>query len=89
MPSDGDGQRPQRRQVEHRAAGDLEAALGLDDLAEVLGVRFAEVGDDALADVVQLGAELVELLGGEGAVGVAHGVLLRIRGRRCSRPRGR
>ena len=56
-----DGERPGRRQVEQRAAGALEGALGLDDAADVVGVGLAEVGDDALPDRVQLLAELLEL----------------------------
>ena len=36
-----------------------------DHAADVVGVALAAVGDDALADRVELGAEAVELLGGE------------------------
>ena len=68
-----DGQRPGRGQVEQRAAGALEGALGLDDAADVVGVGLAEVGDHALADRVELGAELLELLGAEPVGAVADG----------------
>ena len=50
---------------QQRAAGDLQAALGLDDAADVVGVALAEVGDHAVADGVELAAELVDLLGGQ------------------------
>ena len=61
----GDRERPGRRQVEQRAAGDLELLLALDDAADVRRVLLAEVGEDALAQRVQLVAERVELVGGQ------------------------
>jgi hypothetical protein len=54
---------------EQAAAGDLEPALGADDAADVVGVALAAGGEDAAADCVELGAELLELLRRQ-AVGV-------------------
>ena len=51
---------------EHQpAAGDLEPALGPDHLADVARIALAEVGDDPLADRVELLAEGLDLLGGQ------------------------
>ncbi len=63
-----------RKEAEHQqaAAGDLEAALGADDLADVVGVALAEVGDRARADGVELLAEGLELLVGQGGVRAGH-----------------
>ena len=60
---------PGRRQEadeQQAAAGDLEAALGADHLADVVDVALAEVGDDARSRIASSsGAEGVELLGRE------------------------
>ena len=64
----GAGQ-PGRRQEageQQRAAADLEGALRLDDAADVVGVLLAEVGDHAFLDGVELAAERVGLLVGQG-----------------------
>ena len=61
----GDAGQPERRQdaeEQRRAAADLEAALRLDDLVDVVAVVLAEVGDDALPDRVELAAEFVDLV---------------------------
>ncbi len=98
----GDAAEPEGRQEaghEHRAARDLEPALGPDHVADVGDVALAAVGEHALADRVELAAELVELLGrevGEGAgVGAGHWGLSwfvvrgeRARGRARRRRRG-
>ena len=55
-------------------AGELQAPLGPHDLLEVVAVALAEVGDGALAEVVELGAEGVDLLGGEVAGGWGTGM---------------
>ena len=55
---------------QQRAAADLEPALGADHVADVVGVALAEVGEGALADRVELGAERFDLLGGELGLGV-------------------
>ena len=71
----GDRERPGRRQVEQRAAGHLELPLPLHDAADVRRVLLAEVGDDPLADGVELLAERVELLGSQLVVVVLMSVL--------------
>ena len=63
------------------AAGDLQAALRLDDPADVGGVALAEIGDHALLEGVELTAELLGLLGGHrdglAGDGFRDGLLLR------------
>jgi hypothetical protein len=44
------------------AAADLQCPLGLDDAADVARVALTEVGDHALADRVELAAELLRHL---------------------------
>ena len=56
------GRKPANMQA---AAADLQAALGADHVADVVGVALAEVGEDALADGVELLAEGLDLLGGQ------------------------
>ncbi len=59
------------------STGDLQAALGLDHALDVLDVALSELGDDARAQRVELGPELLELLGGQGGtIGGRHGWLL-------------
>ncbi len=65
-----DRERPGRREVHQRAAGDLELALLLDDAADVVRVLLAELADQALADRVDLVAERLDLLGGQLVVGL-------------------
>jgi hypothetical protein len=54
----------QEAEPQQPAAGGLEGALGLDHVVDVLAVRVTEVGHHALPDLVELGAEGLELLGG-------------------------
>ena len=55
-----------RQEQQQRASADFQRALGLDDAADVVGVVFAEVGHHAFLDGVELAAECVGLLGGQG-----------------------
>ena len=55
----------QEAEEEQATAGDLQAALGADDLVDVVGVALAEVRDDAGTHGIELPAEGLELLGCE------------------------
>ena len=73
--------------VFYGATGDLESALGLDDLTNVGRVALAEVCDDALFQRIELTAERFGLLGCEGDGLAADGLLkspLLLRDGRCS-----
>ena len=50
---------------QHRAAAELERALGLDDLADVGRVAGAAGVDDVLADGVELDADRLDVLAGQ------------------------
>ena len=62
--ADDPGRREDREQ-QHGAAAQLDAALGLDDLADVLRVARAAAVDHALPDRVELDAEHLDVLGRE------------------------
>ena len=62
--ADEPGRREDREQ-QHGPAAQLEAALGLDDLADVLRVALAAAVDHALPDRVELDAEHLDVLGRE------------------------
>ncbi len=62
----GDPGRREDTGPEQAATGDLEPALGADHLANVVGVVLAAIGEDALADRVELLAEALDLLRREG-----------------------
>jgi len=61
-------QRPGRRQdagEEQRTAAELAPAYGITDATHIARVVLAEIGDDAAAQFVQLGAEGGDFLTGE------------------------
>jgi hypothetical protein len=61
---------------EYGTAAELEAALGLDDLADVRRITLAAGVDHALADRVELDAEHLDVFGGEVRDLVVAGLLL-------------
>jgi hypothetical protein len=65
-------QRGQPAEFEHRASGDLETALGLDDLADVVEVGLAELGHHAVADRVEFLTEALGVFRGQVTVGDGH-----------------
>ena len=68
VPSEPRGRQEAREQ--QAAAGDLEPALGADETVDVVDVALTELCDDACADRVELAAEGLELLRGEGGRGL-------------------
>ena len=74
---------PERREdaaEQQRPPADLEAALRLDDPADVGGVALAEIGDHAFLECVELAAERLGLLGGHGDGLACDGLLERLLG---------
>ena len=63
----GHAAQPRREEAgeQEPASGDLEPPLGFDHRPDVLGVAFAELGTCAVAQLVELAPEGVDLLGGQ------------------------